>query len=378
MVGAVVGCAVGAGDGGAGGLEAVPPTAIETRLVLIGDAGKPAPGFEPVLAALQADLTTGPDSTIVVFLGDNIYEKGMPDNAHPERREMERRLDDQIAVLRHTETPGIFVPGNHDWGWGETDGWRVIEREERFIAERGGGLASLLPSGGCPGPVVRDVGAHVRLVLLDTQWWFHSEPRPVQPGRSCADLSMGDVADSIRAVLRTAGARHVAILAHHPVRSAGRHGGYFDWKVHLFPLRELHPALWVPLPIIGSAYPVARRLGIADQDLNSAAYGRMIDSLRSAVRGGDPLLYAGGHEHNLQVFRDQDMGYAMVSGAGVFGHTSPAFDVEDVVVALQVPGYMRVDVLSDGRVQLTLVAVDARGRGEEVHRMWLRQVPLGA
>jgi hypothetical protein len=61
--------------------DGVPPagSAVDHRLVLIGDAGDPDPDGEPTLRALEAHVRQMPERTTVVFLGDNVYETGMPD-----------------------------------------------------------------------------------------------------------------------------------------------------------------------------------------------------------------------------------------------------------------------------------------------------------
>ena len=70
------------------------------RILLIGDAGNPIKeGQEPVLSALQKQLSIYPSKTTVVFLGDNIYPDGMPPKQSPERKEAERRLNEQIKTI---------------------------------------------------------------------------------------------------------------------------------------------------------------------------------------------------------------------------------------------------------------------------------------
>jgi hypothetical protein len=65
--------------------------AIARSLFLIGDAGKPAKGVEPVASRAT-----------VVFLGDNVYPRGLPPETEPDWPEMERRLDDQVDSVRTT------------------------------------------------------------------------------------------------------------------------------------------------------------------------------------------------------------------------------------------------------------------------------------
>src|SRR5206468_1590706 len=73
---------------------AIAPEELETRLYLIGDAGKPAPGGDPVLAALSRQIASDPGKSFVVFLGDNVYPRGMAPRDSPRRPQDERRLSD--------------------------------------------------------------------------------------------------------------------------------------------------------------------------------------------------------------------------------------------------------------------------------------------
>jgi hypothetical protein len=145
------------------------------------------------------------------------------------------------------------------------------------------------------------------------------------------------------------------------------HGGYFPWTTHLFPLRELASWLWVPLPVLGSVYPVARQLGISAQDLTNDEYDGMRLALEGAMDGVAPLVYAGGHDHNLQVMEGSVVRRLLVSGAGYFGHDSPVSWRANTRFARAASGYMRLDVQRDGRVRLGVVVVDADGRGTEVY-----------
>ena len=196
------------------------PVAIETTLLLIGDAGAPT-DRDPVLAALEREIDRDAASTTVVFLGDNIYPDGMPDSAAPSRKDMERRLDQQVRAADEASRV-YFVPGNHDWASHGDDGWDAILRQGRYLAENG--EARLLPEDGCPGPSVVDLGSRVRLILLDTQWWLHDGPRP-GPDSSCNAATLTEVSDAVKSAIRSASDRHVIVAGHHPLESSGPHGG---------------------------------------------------------------------------------------------------------------------------------------------------------
>jgi hypothetical protein len=350
-----------------------PPAQIDATLFLIGDAGGPAapPDSEPVFMALRAAAASAPHA-VIVFLGDNVYPDGMPDSAAPGRAAAERVLTQQLGVLHASGARGFFVPGNHDWDSMQPGGWDAVLRQERFIAAAGGGPA-LLPAGGCPGPAVVDVGAVVRLVALDSQWWLQDGPKPAGPSSSCPAATEGAVIDSVRAALRAAGKRAVVVVAHHPPASGGVHGGHFGWQDHIFPLRNIKPWLWIPLPIIGSVYPIARAEGISSQDIPSRAYTRMRVALDSAFAGAPapPLIYAAGHEHTLQVIAGTSARYVLVSGAGTFGHFDRVTALDSTRFARSASGFMRVEFLRDGRARLGVMIVDRAGTATEEFGLWL-------
>lgn len=340
-------------------------------LLLIGDAGAPAEGGEPVLVALRRDIERDPARTTVVFLGDNVYPAGLPAEGDPERREMERRLDDQVDAVRDTGARGLFIPGNHDWDKGGADGWEAVRRQQRRVEERGGRSVAYLPKDGCPGPDVVDVGEGLRLVALDTQWWLHGHARPEHPTSSCAADSEAEVTSALHAALEGAGGRNVVVVAHHPLASGGPHGGRYGIKQHVFPLTEAKRWMWLPLPIIGSIYPIARQSGITPQDLTSGEYKKMRDALVAAIPARPPLAWAAGHEHALQVIESPSVGRVLVSGSGNYGHVTRVKSIEGTRFAAARSGYMRLDLLRDGRRRLAVVEVEKDGSGREAYTAWL-------
>jgi len=339
---------------------------LSVQLYLVGDAGDPAPGGEPVLRALSQGLKTGAGSQVVLFLGDNIYPKGLPAPGHPDRKEAERRLAVQIQTITDAGATGYFIPGNHDWARHGKDGWDAARRQAKFIDSAGAGRVSLRPGGGCPGPSVVDVGSRLRLVLMDTQWWLHSGPKPQDPTSSCPADSESEVVDSLSSAVRAAGERLVVVAAHHPLHSGGVHGGYFGWQDHIFPLRLAAPGLWIPLPFIGSLYPAARQNGISSQDVASRRYQRLIASFEHAFERAPPALYAAGHEHNLQVIRGGAERLELVSGGGIYGHTGRAVPVRGTIFARNASGFARLDVPVSGPARLAVLEVDSLGGSREV------------
>ncbi len=364
---------------------AAPLDSIELALFLIGDAGSKAYDGEPVLLELsrQSD-SLRPVKQFVVFLGDNVYPRGVPPLGHPDRDDAERKLAAQVLAIRKGAAQGILVPGNHDWDRQGRDGWNAIRRQDTVVRKFGGDDVRLLPSGGCPGPEVVDLGQRVRLIALDSEWWLHNDVKPFGLGSPCATRTTEQVTDSLLGALRDKGGRHAVVVNHHPLRSGGEHGGAFTVSDHIFPLRNLESWLWVPLPIIGSFYPLARRSGFSNQDISGRKYQIMRRELEKVFALHAPLAIASGHDHDLQVIRggDRDIthaAYQLVSGAGILGHAGLVRKIQGSLFEREAAGFMRLDFTRSGRVRLSVTTVvPAGGRGErksaEVFSLWLEGV----
>lgn len=287
---------------------------------------------------------------------------------------MERRLDTQVDLVRGAGVRGLFIPGNHDWEKEGSGGWEAVRREGARVNARGGRLVTLVPKDGCPGPETVDLGEHVRLVALDTQWWLHPGPRPSDSASGCAEYSEEGVSEALRRALSSAGDREVVVVGHHPLATGGPHGGHFSFREHVFPLTEVKRGLWIPLPIIGSIYPFVRKGGVSDQDFSGERNRQMRDALEKAFRERPPLVYASGHEHTLQVLEGRSARNLLVSGAGIHGHSSSVERIAGSRFASSSAGFMRLDFAVAG-TRLAVLAVDARGNVTEAYAEWLRPSP---
>ncbi len=359
-------------------LPPIPARDVVTSVFLIGDAGS-ASETDPVLQELTRQATAAPRTSAIVFLGDNLYPRGMPDTSAFDRKEKEERLDRQVAVARNSGIMAYFVPGNHDWARMTREGWDAVRRSEAFIRERGEGKARQIPRNGCPGPEIVDVGRTIRLVALDTQWWLHRSdfPRPIDSVSTCVNYSEELITRRLAQVLADSGGRRVIVAAHHPIATRSEHSGYFTLIHHLFPLRAYRSYLWIPLPLLGSLYPMARGHGMFGyaQDMGSRAYTHMRSQLFRAMAEHPPMLYAAGHDHNLQVFRGPVAAYSVVSGSGTFGHQSPVGWTRNTIYAISRPGFMRLDVNRAGRVRLSVTAIERDGSAREAAAIWLTEAP---
>jgi hypothetical protein len=377
--------------------DGVPPagSAVDHRLVLIGDAGDPNPDGEPTLRALEAHVRQMPERTTVVFLGDNVYETGMPDatplegtrveeildetllNLFASRRDAERRVKAQVKGVDVPGARAIFVPGNHDWDQFGVGGWKRVLALEAYVdalAKSTDVRLSLLPGGGCPGPITLDLGRRASLIVLDTQWFLEGgeKPRPDDNPTGCAETTAEEVTTSLVAALEEAKRerRAAVVVAHHPLRSHGPHGGYVSPRLHVFPFVMFGSYVptwshWIPIPGLGSLFGVARAWFSPNaQDMSSGTNEGMRAMLFAAMSepaadGAAPLIYAAGHEHSIQVFEGRrGPHYLVVSGLGSSDKATPVGHDGSSLFAHsdhERSGFVSVDFLRDGRVRLAVV-----------------------
>ena len=333
---------------------------ISYKVILIGDTGEPAKEIEePVLKALAGEASIIPESTLVIFLGDNIYSNGLPPEDEPERKESERRIDEQIDAVNKVGANGIFIPGNHDWAQDNEDGWGRIKLQAEYINNNGSAKIEFLPLNGCPGPVVRDFGSLIRVIVLDSQWWLQDKSQRPEPEDSiCSFCREDEITNAIDSILNISRDKFVIIVAHHPLSSHGSHGGYFTWRDHIFPLTNLNDYLWIPLPIIGSLYPLVRGSGISKQDIGNDEYQNMKDGIEYVISKYSGLVYASGHEHALQILKGVNDNLYIVSGAGYWGHVEKSLgEGDDTIFAGRHEGFIILNFLTNGRIELSVIKV---------------------
>jgi hypothetical protein len=347
--------------------------AIDRSVFFIGDAGAPElPDtrtgsaealVDPVLVALQRDAAKqvaklGPDRTAVVVLGDNIYPSGLDLPGEPGRAHGIRVLEAQIAAIG--EAQGLFTLGNHDWDQGSDGrGWDVANSQVEFMASRAPNI-SIHPPDTCAGPDVVDFGETLRFVFLDLWAAIYQVDHPDHSGQTHCELKAGDgtIAKRIEEIFADSHDRDVILVTHAPMMTSGPHGGYFPWREHVFPLRVFHRDLWIPLPVIGSIFPLSRILGVTDTDMMSANYRSYIDQAKELFQPGMPTLVAAGHEHSLQVHVDPTGVLHAVSGAGSVEKVDFVRAMNSDLMSLAAPGYMRLDTYEDKKKRLNVFALD--------------------
>jgi len=357
------------------------PAELDTRVLLVGDAGELEPD-NPSLALLAELAADAHGRSVGVFLGDNVYPRGVPgareSDAREERRTAEKILQLQVAAAARAGIPAVFVAGNHDWDKSGPRGLERLRAQEKFLAASTAGEAVLYPSAGCPGPVVLDLGDRVRLIAVDSEWLLRDEPPELTDCRWGAPQSRrrlpGPGVDGFYAALseavRGAGSRRVLLATHHPLKTRGSHGGYFTAKELIFPLTLVKSWHYLPIPLI---YPPLRYWVVrSDQDMYGSRNREMVRRIEEILAtAGTAAIAAAGHEHTLQVFDDPDLPiWYLVSGSAA--KLEPTGKNDDTIFKHAARGIMALDFFTDGRVSVRVVEAGETG-SRQVFALWLTE-----
>ena len=333
-------------------------------LFLVGDAGESAVISSPFGNVLRSQIVQAGQDVKVIFLGDNVYPNGMPPASALTRERAEKVLQHQADWVKDTDAHAVFVPGNHDWQQGRKKGQQHLARQQFWIDSRGTKKISFLPRDGCPGPVEVPLTDRALLVIVDSQWFLHKFDKPGLQS-SCAARTNEEFLYQLHQIFNKNKDKRILVAAHHPVLTYGDHGGVFSWKEHIFPLRELHPYLYLPLPLIGSLYPVCRRYLVRSrQDIFHPKYRTYAEAMFTIIRKYPGSMYVAGHEHALQyIVKD---GVAMI-GSGSGAKVSYVRRKKDARFAQDVKGFVKLAIGESGSVDIEFWRVDHRyPAGEKV------------
>ncbi len=317
--------------------------AVRYRVILIGDAGTINPTQQRIISdAVHASI---PGKTLVLFLGDNVYPKGVELTRNKKQVSFDI-LRSQFEPFRKNHIPVYFVPGNHDWDKSGIDGYEKMQAFNTFISDQHDSLLQVIPSAACPGPYALSVNDKLLIVAMDSEWWLY--PHDTHTAASaCACKTKEQVLDSLAAILERNADKAIIFATHHPFITYGSHGGYYSLREHLFPLTDLNKYLFVPLPVIGSLYPLVRKAFPPPEDLKNHLYQDMKQRVNNILKKYPNVIHVAGHEHTLQLIEDSIL--QVVSGAGC--QFSPVKKGKGSLLAKASSGYVLADLLENNDIR---------------------------
>lgn len=320
---------------------------------LIGDAGEDTVSGKALLL-LKEQLLENPSSA-VVFLGDNVYPSGFNPNSHNDKL----RLESQLNILKDYRGQAYFIPGNHDWDEQRKGGFKKIREQEKYVNEFLGRESAVsnrqsgvfFPGGGLPGPATVMLDEKLRLIMIDTQWFLQVYKKGKKGSKRKTKELFYHQLDSLLAYSATQ-EQKVIVTAHHPMFTNGAHS------------RKLQPERFLinytPFRIFG-LFGLDR---LFSQDLPQSRYKRMRRRMLECFSHYDNIVYASGHDHNMQFFKEGKNHYIVSGNGSKLSHLRKKGAFTSFFNEDSKTGFVKLEFYPDGRLVTSVYRV-----GEEMKEL---------
>lgn len=323
--------------------NAIDSSKIVHTFYLIGDAGNAnEKNAQETIGLLENQLEKATKNSTLLFLGDNIYPKGLPNTDSPNERIIaENKLTNQLKLSKNFKGQTIFIPGNHDW----YNGIKGLQRQAKFVTDYLNDKKSFLPRKSC---AIEDleISKNVTLITIDSQWFLEDWDKSPTINDDCDIKTREDFFAELENILNKNQEKTVVLALHHPLMSNGTHGGQFSLEKQLFPLEQK-----IPLPILGSLINLTRKTsGISPQDIQNKSYTLFIKRIKTLLQSQDNVIVVSGHDHNLQ-YINKDNIRQIISGAGSKSEAAKAVFPNDFSYGGN--GYATLSIYENGAAKVS-------------------------
>ena len=339
-----------------GKIDVVTTKDVSHTFYLIGDAGLlPDGGTNRVLKAFGDKLKKANKNSTALFLGDNIYPKGLPAKKDdPEgHKSAKRHLDAQLKTLEGFKGKPVFIPGNHDWYSGGLEG---LMREQKYLEKKTNSKDIFFPKNGCPIKRIK-ISDDIVVIAIDTEWYLTNWDRHPTMNDACEIKDREKFFAALESEIKKNANKTTIIAMHHPMFSYGNHGGQFSLKQQLYPGHSN-----IPLPVLGTFINVLRKTsGASIEDLQNKRYTQMKNRVVTLAQYSDRVIFTSGHEHSLQYIVKENTPQ-IISGAGAKSGATRM--LKGSLFSTGKMGYSVVQVFTDGSSRVKFYGVDLNGNEE--------------
>ena len=317
---------------------------------LIGDAGNTTDeNSKAILLSLKDKLQTATKNSTLLFLGDNVYPKGVPSSkSDPNYADAKQKLTNQFEITKSFKGKTVFIPGNHDWYSGK----KGLDEQEDIVTDYFKDKKSFSPRKGCAIDDI-DINDNVILVTIDSQWFLEDWDETPTLNDDCDIKTRDAFFEELESILNKNKDKTVVLAMHHPLMSNGTHGGQFSLAKQLYPLEQK-----IPLPILGSFVNLLRKTtGASPQDIQNKQYSKLTNRIKALIQGLDNVIVVSGHDHNLQYIENQNI-KQIISGAGSKQEAAKAVFSNDFSAGQK--GYAILNVHANGKSTVSFFNQDRK------------------
>lgn len=297
---------------------------------LIGDAGNSdLYKRDSALSHLNREIKSATKDATLIFLGDNVYEKGIPKKDNKNYKIAKHRLKVQTDIGKQFPGNTLFIPGNHDW----YSGLNGLKDQEKLV-EKALGKNTFQPENGCPLEKI-EISKDITLIVVDTHWYLTNWDNHPTINDDCEIKTRVKFFDEFEGLIKKSRGKTTIVAMHHPMFTNGPHGGKYALSTHL-----------KPIPLLGSLRNLIRKTsGITNTDLQNKKYNHLKKRLVTISQENDKTIFVSGHEHSLQ-YLVKDNIPQIVSGSG--SKITGTKLTGAAKFTYGTPGFAKLDIYKDG------------------------------
>jgi hypothetical protein len=304
---------------------------IVQRIFLVGDAGQLQNGKHPVCDWLKQHVDWNDSKNTIIYLGNNIYPLGMPDEGSKSYNTAKEVIDYELSLVQGKNAKAFFVPGSLEWKQGKPGGLSQVQNEWKYISKLQLPNVQMLPPNGCPGPMEIQVSEKVVLVFMDSQWWLQQRERPGIES-NCDYKTEDEIITALKDIVGSYPDKLIILAMHHPLYSDGKPGGTIKIKQQ---------------------------------------YKNMISRVEEVLRFHPNVIQAAAHNHSLQFLQHDSVSF-IVSGAG---SETTSVKGKNSLFAKSESGFAMVEVSTDGKVTVKFYTVESSDLQQSVYAASLNPLP---
>ena len=336
-----------------------PAESVDHTVYLIGETGS-SKTPSAALQLLQKQALQESTKSSIVFLGNQVYPDGVPDSEEAGYQEAVASLTRQFSPFKNYNGNLFVLPGNKDWHEhheGE-DGLEGVKRQEEIIEALFDNKNVFLPDNGCGDPVEVDLGDELVMIVLNSEWWLQQDDE--RGGNiGCEVDDEIEFLEKLEDIITDNKGKNILITLHHPIYSSGKSGGYYPLKDHIFPFKKDGKNVYFPLPVIGSLYPISKKIMGSRQDLSHPRQAALKKSLTKLCNNYEDVVIVSGHEPGMQYFYKKFHHFIVSGGGGREDYIKRGNSAE---FSYQKGGFVKLKYLDNHEVWMEFWTTEAGGK----------------
>jgi hypothetical protein len=336
--------------------EAPPRGELTYSAYLVGDLGYDYDrGLTTLETMVEAMPSEGVESSLLL-LGDITGPEGLRKNKNEDET---AHLDALISRLQRVPGQIYYTPGENEIA--RRGQFSRLDRLEEYFDDHSEKDIRFMPNNACSGPDDEEIHERVGLIGVNTAWYLSDWDLDEEVSEGCDYTNRDAMTFALADEIKGYRDQVKIVMMHHPLQSNGNRGGQYSLRQHLFPLTDVVPGAYVPLPILGSIFRLIQGVGGGSQDVNNLRYQEYIRKVEAGIDDEVNVIFVSAHDHLMMLAHEEEYvqivaGSGSVRGPGIGGN-----DANYVYGAI---GYSRLDFYDSGEVYVGFYTVDEEGRQE--------------